>query len=773
MEPNYAASIEFLQKWKRGGPWNLSAIAVDRKEALIGGTFTDEGRVLRWLTKYGEEKNLYFGVNPCLRPITDKAGRDNIAALAWLHVDIDPREGEDIDEEQERILGLLTTNRPAGIPPATAVNFSGGGYQGFWKLSELLMLNGDLTKAEDAKLYNLQLEVAFGADPCHNVDRIMRLPGTLNRPNKKKRAKGQRLELAKVIHFNEGDYDLAGFIKAPKVQGIGGGFAAKDTIEISGNVKRFASVEDVPHIDDHCRRIIVQGLNPDEPTKHESRSEWLFYVCCEMVRKGCSNDDIYSVITDKGFNISASVLEHPAGPDYYAKKQIRTAKEMVSSPELCEMNERHAAIFDVGGKFRIATERYDPALGRDCITFQEKTAFFDRYANRLIQVGVDEKDKPKYMPLGLWWFRHSKRREYESVVFAPEREAPGQYNLWQGFACASRPGDCSLFLDHLKTILCAGVQEHYNYLIGWMARAIQYPWKNGQVAVVMRGKQGTGKGFFAEQFGALWGRHYLHISDQEHLVGRFNAHFMECAIIFADEAVWAGNRKQESILKALITETTVAVEKKGIDLMTMPNCLHVIMASNEHWVFPAGPDDRRFFALDVPDARKEDHEYFTTIKEQLDSGGREALLHYLRTYNIDDFNVRKVPKTEMLREQKHLTMRPEELWWHTNLQEGTIAGQDWDEIVTHDVTYDFSLNVRRVSPRQVGAHLRRFCPKLRSKQYVGSFTVTRLDGREQSVNQIRKWIFPPLEECRKHWDDNFGGPYDWDLDIKEQEDVPF
>jgi hypothetical protein len=62
------------------------------------------------------------------------------------------------------------------------------------------------------------------------------------------------------------------------------------------------------------------------------------------------------------------------------------------------------------------------------------------------------------------------------------------------------------------------------YLLGWMARAVQMPNTPGEVAVVMRGAKGTGKTIFADVFGALFGRHYWAVADAKYIVGNFNAH---------------------------------------------------------------------------------------------------------------------------------------------------------------------------------------------------------------------------------------------------------
>jgi hypothetical protein len=173
----------------------------------------------------------------------------------------------------------------------------------------------------------------------------------------------------------------------------------------------------------------------------------------------------------------------------------------------------------------------------------------------------------------------------------------------------------------------------------------------------MRGKEGVGKGVMAKQYGALFGPHFRHVVQASHLVGHFNAHLQQCSVLFADEAFFAGDRSHESVLKALVTEETLLIEPKGVDPFPVRNCLHIIMASNSDWVIPAGADARRYFVLNVGDARKQDGAYFAAIAQQMESGGREALLDYLRRRDLSQFNVRLVPQTEALAEQKQHSRR--------------------------------------------------------------------------------------------------------------------
>lgn len=768
-------SIEFLRWLYPAGPWVVTAIEVDQRGITTATFEPDSERELRAFLGAHEQRNIYYDVNTRRPGISaaKKAHKTDIASVNYLHVDVDPRAGEKLAEERERIRALLAAP-PTPIPPPSAIVFSGGGYNALWRLEEPIAIAGDdettrLASAENAERYNRAFMIAFdGGDHCFNIDRILRLPGTVNWPDARKRGRGRVPDVASIVYVDAIRYPLALFRPADPIQtrstSIGGATSPGSRVVISGNVARLASVDDLPQrVPLWCKVLIVQGRDPENPEKYKSRSESLFACVCELVRCGVDDEVIYSVITDPDFAISASVLDKGSSRDRYAKRQIEQAHENAVDPILAELNERHAVIENYGGRCLVIEEDEDPEWpGRSRITKQTFTDFTNRYMHRQVKIAVDKEGKAITAPAGSWWTHHEMRRQYRTITFSPGRDVPGAFNLWKGFAVDPKEGTLHHgYLEHVREIICAGDEEVYDYLIKWMAHCVQRPNEQGEVAVVLRGRMGTGKGVFCREFGALWGRHYLQISESKHLVGNFNAHLRDCVVLFADEAFFAGDRKNASTLKALITEDRLVIEPKGVDSIDARNRLHIIMASNDEWVIPAGPEERRYLLLDVADDRMQELGYFATLRKSMEDNnqeGRRNLLHYLQNLDLKGYEIRNVPKTSGLQDQKIRSLSSEQEWWFKKLEDGILlpTHHRWEAPVTKGALVDDYLTyAQRVGvPRRVSETvLARFIVKMAPDTKIegGTRDIPFDDGARSRRERVVLFCLPPLAACRQRW----------------------
>jgi hypothetical protein len=766
--------VQFLKKFHPERTWLLTAIATDRKgvdsQAFGPGQLKEAAEWVKEMNA-AKKRNIYFSVGEVIAAENKKAERENIKAVHWLHVDIDAGPG-DLLVELDRIKALVMTEQ-VGVPKPTAVIYSGGGFQCFWRLSESISINGEEAAYTAAARYNKQIELIYGGDNCHNVDRIMRLPGTVNYPSAQKVAKGRVPIEASVLYFDKTSYPLSEFTPAADTTPASHGAF---TVNISGNIPRLAGVDDLDEwkIADRVKVIIVQGRHPDELKDDDSRSSWLFDVCCQMVRAKCPDEIIYSVITDPNFGISESVLE-AKDVDRYAKRQIERAKMEATSTNLRILNERHAVITNYGGKCLVVEDLYDPVMKRHNLTSQSFTDFRNRYMNQFEAV-LKANGEPGLEPIGSWWLRHPQRRQYNRVTFAPGMDTPDCYNLWQGWQYDAIPGiQHQGLLGHVLEVICDGNQEHADYLVSWMATLVQTPASPGGTCVVMRGLPGTGKSFLATHFGKLFGRHFLHISNASHLIGNFNNHLRDALLVFGDEAFYAGDKRHVSTLKTLITEELQMVEAKGRDAEVAPNFAHLMLASNSDWVVPVEAQDRRFFVVDVNDKRMRNNAHFAAIADDLSSGGYENLLYYLMTYDLGCFNLFDVPQTKALDAQKKHSLLPHEEWWLHVLTEASFGpdrpwGMNSTQMANPDLHVSYNEFVmssttpmQRLSPVQLAYFIRKQLGPMRS-------VTTSRDGA-----RIRLNVLPDILTARNMWNNGHRSTMTWDNpDIEESaEDLPF
>ena len=291
------------------------------------------------------------------------------------------------------------------------------------------------------------------------------------------------------------------------------------------------------------------------------------------------------------------------------------------------------------------------------------------------------------------WLASPHRRQYlDGVVFGPaNREGKNALNMWKGFSVKPVAGSWGRLKEHMFENVCGRTDEYFDYLLKWKASGIQHPDKQGRVALVMQGDEGVGKGILARAYCRLFGQHALHISNAKHLTGNFNAHLQDCVVLFADEAFFAADRAHVGVLKALITEPTLTIERKRIDPVMTPNFLHVILASNNNWIVPAGLEARRFFVLIVSDKHRRDEAYFKKIIHELENGGYEAMLYELMNMDLSGFDVADFPNTDALGEQKKLSLSNEHKWFVDVLQRGYVYSSTevgrWNAVVSTRLLY--------------------------------------------------------------------------------------
>ncbi|WP_412032955.1 DNA-primase RepB domain-containing protein [Nitratireductor aquimarinus] len=180
--PKTDVAIAFL-KVISPNRWDLAAIPPDGGRPEFK-TFlpTELSEAENWIEVRQGVSGLYYQVNEVRAGLVNrKAAKADIARVLHLHADIDVN-------DKATLLRIRSF-----VPAPTVVIFSGGGFQPLWTLLE------PSTEVDRVERINTAIASALGGDNCHNVDRLLRLPGTINMPNAKKRAAGRVPTLARIV----------------------------------------------------------------------------------------------------------------------------------------------------------------------------------------------------------------------------------------------------------------------------------------------------------------------------------------------------------------------------------------------------------------------------------------------------------------------------------------------------------------------------------------------------------------------------------------------
>lgn len=382
-------------------------------------------------------------------------------------------------------------------------------------------------------------------------------------------------------------------------------------------------------------------------------------------------------------------------------QQVEVERARLEREAVMQMNETHA-LARVKGRTFILMEEPDE-LGNPSYILSAEKDFNLFYRNvtvslpKMTRSGVTYEQK-SVAPI---WLAHPERRTVTRIVFKPSGgETSAEYNVFKGWGVKPAAYDpenptrgCAKIIDLCQRLFGRG--PHGDWAMAWLADLFQNPEEKPGTALVLRSKEGAGKGTLMNAvLGPILMNAYVHIGNRKHLTSNFNSILQGTLLFFVDEAIWAGDKEGEGALKYLITEPTLMIEGKGKDAFAIANLARVVFASNEKWVVPVGPHGRRFHVVDCDEEMAQNTRYFDAIRAEANNGGREAFFSYLMNFDTSKFDLRNPPVTDALVSQKIQTLRSDSVahWFFERLYEGVLAGDDdtladgWPKTITRDRT---------------------------------------------------------------------------------------
>ena len=231
-------------------------------------------------------------------------------------------------------------------------------------------------------------------------------------------------------------------------------------------------------------------------------------------------------------------------------------------------------------------------------------------------------------------------------------------------------------------------------------------------------------------------------------------------LVILDEAIWGGMKKDKSSIKTLITEPTVPIRLMRTDAYQEDSYHNIMAFSNEKNFWPTEHGARRDFLLECDnkwagEQTDESKAYF----DKIIAVDPAKYAHFLYNRDISEFNVRKVPITDLQREQAADNLDTVDAWLRSHME----AGDFYDEM--EGKSYGFNAWILKETMYSMykkemeGGHSRALCQTKfwESLGYIfeGPLEYKREEWKDEKRSKNsgpRKiQIIPKLEALVAHW----------------------
>ena len=269
-----------------------------------------------------------------------------------------------------------------------------------------------------------------------------------------------------------------------------------------------------------------------------------------------------------------------------------------------------------------------------------------------------------------YWRARKYMRTFENVDFLPPPLQCADYtmNTFNGLRAEKLPAcdamNVDLLLKHID-ILSGNDVDGSQYIINYLAHAVQKSGELPRVALVFQSDQGTGKNIFFENLvRKLFGAEYLlQTAEMDKVIGRFSMINNKLFIIM-DETSGKDSFTNSDKIKNIITCEQIPWERKGIDGININNCGRYLFFSNNDTPVKIEASDRRYVVFKCSNARQNDSPYFKEMSKMFsDDAVIKTVYNYLLNVDISNWDsIHDRPITQAYKDIQCANIPPMAKW---------------------------------------------------------------------------------------------------------------
>lgn len=612
---------------------HLTAITPKGKLSGFSAKTTDEELYI-WIRQHNKTSNIYFTVNQVAPDINKpKPNKQDIVGIRAVWVDLDPDKKKHRNTERKRLRALVDK-----MNSGTAIIDTGNGYAVFWKIRD----GGK--KYIEAELIGQKLAKKYGGDHVHNVDRLMRVPGTINYPTPKKLEAGYDIVQSSLVEARGTSYTMAELENV--VSDIELVNIVKDDVVTARDLEDIEKekVWERFQQDLHNEQLLAQRWNGDTDGLEDTSRNGLDMSMVNILKSiGYKYNEVVFILHQQSKD-KTKVHEKPE--EYIAElwRKTKATEPLDVSPlrEYCYVADQNKFLH-LYRKTLVTHSAFDIIHG-DIYTGHNK---------RPTACNAFKRDKEAKWVDCLGW----RPGEEEIYQDGPLLVA----NLYQEPTMEGKEGDITPWLEHAQYIIPDhDIRQH---IFDWMAWCIQFPEHKINHQILMAGNARIGKDLFWAPFFKYWEHHTVVIgADQLH--SDYNGWLINTKIVqvqeiaeFSSANLRARKKDLENSMRAMLTAppNKLTVNEKYRAPFMIDNVAQFVMFSNEQHAISIRQRDGRYLCIWCG-AVPRSGDYYNAYAQWMYNGGDEALLYWLQHRDLSHFNPKMgAPETEYQRQLMSLS----------------------------------------------------------------------------------------------------------------------